>query len=243
MSPRWDRQPPSPWRSDLDRETLFAAGVRGLVDDATPDGADATKRLGAVLLLMADEVDRLAGVVDRLSRQSGWRPRWTTRSVVPHRCLTVEPDRRPGNEQSGGSHTIGCPEPLCESDSQEEDCCKRHEYARNEHEVLFTDRERNWTPRHSHFLLGRCRPRDRQAGATVGSRGSGEPVAIGHVGGVLSRPGRRMPGVGLRGRRRRRRRHGPGPASGPAGAVFEMSPPSTTRVLSAPWPTDDGQAR
>jgi hypothetical protein len=34
---------------------------------ARPD--DATKRLGAVLLLLADEVDRLSGVVDRLTRQ------------------------------------------------------------------------------------------------------------------------------------------------------------------------------
>jgi hypothetical protein len=34
-------------------------------------GADErTKRLGAVLLLMADEVDRLAGEVDRMSRRA-----------------------------------------------------------------------------------------------------------------------------------------------------------------------------
>jgi hypothetical protein len=31
---------------------------------------DHTKRLGAVILLLADEVDRLAGVVDRLARQA-----------------------------------------------------------------------------------------------------------------------------------------------------------------------------
>jgi hypothetical protein len=31
---------------------------------------DATKRLAAVVLLMADEVDRLAGVVDRLAREA-----------------------------------------------------------------------------------------------------------------------------------------------------------------------------
>jgi hypothetical protein len=30
---------------------------------------DATKRIGAVLLLMADEIDRLAGVVDQLIRR------------------------------------------------------------------------------------------------------------------------------------------------------------------------------
>lgn len=29
---------------------------------------DATKRIGAVLLLMADEIDRLAVVIDRLTR-------------------------------------------------------------------------------------------------------------------------------------------------------------------------------
>jgi hypothetical protein len=32
--------------------------------------SDGTERLAAVLLLMADEVDRLAGVVDRLTRQA-----------------------------------------------------------------------------------------------------------------------------------------------------------------------------
>ena len=31
---------------------------------------DATKRLGVVMLLLADEVDRLVGVVDRLSRHA-----------------------------------------------------------------------------------------------------------------------------------------------------------------------------
>jgi len=31
---------------------------------------DGTKRLAAVLLLMADEIDRLAGVVARLTRQT-----------------------------------------------------------------------------------------------------------------------------------------------------------------------------
>ena len=44
--------------------------ARQVVADLT--GADdATKRLGPVTLRLADEVDRLAGVVDRLVRQAG----------------------------------------------------------------------------------------------------------------------------------------------------------------------------
>jgi len=40
--------------------------ARQVVADLGSD--DATKRLAAVMLLLADEVDRLAGVVDRFSR-------------------------------------------------------------------------------------------------------------------------------------------------------------------------------
>jgi hypothetical protein len=43
--------------------------ARQVVADLT--GADdATKRLGAVILLLADEVDRLSGVVERLVRHA-----------------------------------------------------------------------------------------------------------------------------------------------------------------------------
>ncbi len=39
--------------------------------EADLTGADEpTRKIGAVILLMADEVDRLAGVVERLSRQA-----------------------------------------------------------------------------------------------------------------------------------------------------------------------------
>jgi hypothetical protein len=40
-----------------------------VVDDLS-EADDATERIRAAVLLLADEVDRLAGVVDRLTRQA-----------------------------------------------------------------------------------------------------------------------------------------------------------------------------
>jgi hypothetical protein len=58
-----------PVRTVLSREHSEAIGRDRIVVTDLGSADDATKRLAAVMLLVADEVDKLAGVVGRLSRQ------------------------------------------------------------------------------------------------------------------------------------------------------------------------------
>ena len=55
--------PPTMSTSEATRLARIVVAGLGHADDHA-------KRLGAVILLLADEVDRLAGVVDRLTRQA-----------------------------------------------------------------------------------------------------------------------------------------------------------------------------
>jgi len=59
---------PGPYPAGMGTSEATVLARQVVADLGSAD--DATKRIGAVLLLMADEIDRLSGVVDRLSRQA-----------------------------------------------------------------------------------------------------------------------------------------------------------------------------